>query len=66
MARDIDPIFLEKRIYALEKNIPSIENVPLKGNKTFEELNIASAEDVRQINDDLLELREIVNGLINS
>lgn len=73
--RDLDPIFLEKRINELEKggggttnynnlsNKPKIENVELTGNKTFEDLGIASAEDLAQTNDDLLEVTQLVNGM---
>lgn len=78
--RDLDPIFLEKRINELEKNgggggttdynnlsnKPKIENVELIGNKTFEDLGIASAEDLSQTNDDLLDVTQEVNSLITN
>lgn len=73
--RETNPISMEKRINALEKNgasgdyedlsnKPKIENVEIVGNMTFEELGIASAEDLSQTNEDLTELRESVSVII--
>lgn len=63
MARELHPAALEKRIYNMEMEWPSIEGERLSGDKTFEELGIASGEDLAQTNEDLLEVTQIVNGM---
>lgn len=63
MARELHPAALEKRIYNMEMEWPSIEGERLSGNKTFEELGIASGEDLAQTNEDLLEVTQTVNNL---
>lgn len=73
--RDLHPGMLEARIFELEQNgggggttdyenlenKPKIENVELVGNLTFEKLGIASAEDLGQTNEDLLDVQQTAN-----
>lgn len=43
-------------------NKPKIEGTELVGNRSFEELGIASAEDLSQTNEDLLDVTQVCNG----
>lgn len=48
--------------YAELTDKPSIEGVTLEGDSTFEDLGIASAEDLAQTNEDLIEVTQTANS----
>lgn len=77
--RDTHLVMMEKRIFDLEKNgggvsldyeelenKPKIDGTVLVGNKSFQDLGVASAIDLQQTADDLLDVDEKVDDVISS